>query len=437
MIATVVPALQESPAADGLAVPSQTSPRDVRPSTQSAREVRIALLLLVFALPLKPLLNLDHVLEIGPVAVISLTKLAALAFCVCLYRYVRAARPALRIDALHVLLVGILVLAILSTLHARSTGMAWATTLRYAGYMVLYFAITHLLVDTALVRRTVWALVGSCALAAVISLRRLLLEQSSLATLPYGDANDVAFVLATTLPLGIGLVVNAYDARARTPWRALGAAVAAASMSATIAASVMLSFSRGALLGVTAAAVYEIGFNRRRARIALIACAVAAATGAVVVLINPTSVSRGLHAKQHVAWANVTNRLHAWNAAIRLTAEHPVIGIGPGNFRYYYADRWQPGMHRLSVVHNTFLEIGAELGVIALGLFVTFICVAIARLTTVVHRREPLPALAAAVRSGLIVAVVAGLFVSEQFAPPFWLLGALAYGIWQTRLHEA
>lgn len=400
-------------------------------ATAATNQARWALLALVFALPLKDVFELDHLLEIGPIAVVSLTKLAALAFFICFVRYVRLARPALRFDALHFMLFGLLAFAALSALQARSPGTAVATSFRYASFVALFFALTQLLADRVLVRHAMWALLTSCALAGAIALRGFLLEQLPVATLPHGNPNDVAFMLGTTLPIGFGLARNAAAARAQQPWRAYAEIAVAALMTVIIAASVVLSASRSALVGLAAAALLQIVLDRRYARPILAGCAVAALAVALLVLINPAHVLRGVRSKHQVAQANVTNRLQAWGEAIRLTAAHPWFGVGPGNFQFYYADRWQPGIEPLGVVHNTFLDIAAELGVPAACLFLGFLGLTFVRLSAIARGALAPPGFASALRSGLVVAVVAGLFLSEQFFPPFWLLGALAYGVWQ------
>lgn len=400
------------------------------------RQLHVALLVLVFALPLKSVLDLDRVLAIGSLSVVSLTKLAGLWFFVSFLRHARTVRSDFRVDALHVLLFGLLALAVASTLQARAPAAAAATTFRYASFIALFFAFTQLLADPSVQLRTVWVLVTSCAVAGGISLRGFLLGQSPIATLPYGDPNDVAFMLATTLPLGIWLVARAHESRANTPWRALVLIAIAAVMVTTVALSVMFSFSRGALVGLGAAALFQIACDRRRARTVVIGFLVALLAVALLALVNPAHVLRGVQSKQQVGWANVTNRLQAWGEAVRLTEEHPLLGVGPGNFQFYYAERRQPGAHRLRVVHNTLLDIAVELGVPALCLFLAYIGVSLARLTVVARRPQALPGFAASLRSALIVAVVAGLFVSEQFFPPFWVLGALAYGVWRAQQNQ-
>lgn len=393
-------------------------------ATMVERNVEVALLMLVVILPLKSALDLDRLLEVGTVPVVSLTKLAGLWFFASFLLYAITVQRDLRLDALHVVLLGLTALAIASTLQARVPAAALATTFRYASFVALFVAFTQLLDDPSLQLRTVWALVSSCAVAACISIGNLLLGRSLIATLPYGDPNDVAFMLATALPLGVWLL--AHERR----WRAVILLMVAA-----ITVSVMLSLSRGAVVGLIAAVVGQIVLDRRQVRTILIGCLVAMLAAALLIVLNPAQVRRGLESKQKVAWANVTNRLQAWGEATRLTVDHPLLGVGPGNFQFYYADRWQPGMHRLRVAHNTFLDVAAELGLPAFCLFITYLGVSFARLTAL-RRALPLPDLAAALRSSLIVAAVAGFFVSGLFFAPFWLLGALADGLWQSGSSE-
>ena len=217
MSAPALPSSRESSAATHGAPSGAdfTSTPTVQSNLRVEREVQVAMCVLLFALPLKPVFDLDHVLEIGPLSVLSLSKVAGLAFVVCFLRYLHRARPALRLDVLHVLLFGMLALAMLSALQARSPATAWATVFRYASVVALYWALTQLLAAPAAQLRSLWTLVASCALAGGIALRGFVLEHSAVATLPHGDPNDVAFVLATTVPLAIGLVVNAYGWRAQ------------------------------------------------------------------------------------------------------------------------------------------------------------------------------------------------------------------------------
>jgi O-antigen ligase len=102
---------------------------------------------------------------------------------------------------------------------------------------------------------------------------------------------------------------------------------------------------------------------------------VALATVLVLVNVNASQVHRASLAKQKVAQENIQSRLDAWSGAARLTADHPLLGVGPGNFQAYFfraTDR-PSGSLLLTQVHNTYLDVASELGVIALILFVSFL----------------------------------------------------------------
>src|SRR5215471_3448253 len=62
-------------------------------------------------------------------------------------------------------------------------------------------------------------------------------------------------------------------------------------------------------------------------------------------------------------------RWPVWQAALRLILEHPVIGVGAGVFEVAEGPS-HGGSGKWSTVHNSFLQIGAELGIPGLALFV-------------------------------------------------------------------
>jgi O-antigen ligase len=66
----------------------------------------------------------------------------------------------------------------------------------------------------------------------------------------------------------------------------------------------------------------------------------------------------------------VVGRLDLWGAAVRLIATHPLLGVGPDNFRHYYGavlglEAWDERVE----ANNVYLEILADLGVLGLAAF--------------------------------------------------------------------
>jgi putative inorganic carbon (hco3(-)) transporter len=383
-----------------------------------ALRVDFALLLLVATAPL------EGAIEIGSGSVVTISKLAgALAFS-SFFLFALATKRRLLVDRSHALIVLILGLALVSTLQARDVPQALSTTVRYASFVALYVVVSQFVNDHRLQRRIVWVLSGASTVAGLLAIQNFLNETTYQAALPHTNHNDTAFVLATTLPLTFWLL------RERWALRLL-----AVGMIGVISASILLSFSRGALLGLGAAAVFQLVTHRRHVLLLVAGAAIAVVTTIALIQANPGQVESGFEAKQQVAEYNVSSRLEAWSGALDLIEAKPLFGVGPGNFREYFYEVTgnPPGTPNLLVVHNAFLDVGAELGVVAMILFVAYTGLILWRSTIATRRESGLPGYATALRSALIVGVVASLFLSEQYYAPLWLLGALATALWRER----
>jgi putative inorganic carbon (HCO3(-)) transporter len=320
--------------------------------------------------------------------------------------------------------LAILGVAMISTLTARDSSAAIATTTRYASFVALFFVISQYVREERLFGRVVWVLSIAASITGAVSVWSFLSGQTLLARTTYGDPNDIAFVLATTLPLTFWLL------RERGLRRMLVMA-----MIAMIGLTILLTFSRGAMVGLGVALLWKVVAEGRQ-RGAIVAGVVAAiAAVGIVLAIDSGRVETGLKAKQKVAQENVATRLDAWDKAATFAAYHPLLGVGPGNFRVEYARVVDApaGTKTIAVVHNAYLDIAAELGVIALILFVGYLIVVFGYATAAARAGLGPPGLADAVRTSLIVAILAALTLSEQYYAPFWLLGGLACAMWHLR----
>lgn len=379
--------------------------------------VEAALLLLVATTPLEAAVDLGGAL--------SITKLAGgLCFASFAFNAI-ATRRVVRLDRSHAVIFAILAIALLSTLGAEDIGLALSTTVRYASYAGLYLVVTQFAGDHDALRRIAWALSISSAVAGLLAIQGFVSGQYVLARLPYGDPNDLAYILATTLPLTLWLLRPTRPSR--RPLVLLLVAV--------IGAAVLLSFSRGALLGLVAGLAWHAFTERRHLLVLLVGGAVTLLVMLVFVNTNRSQVEIGLQQKQSIASYNVNSRLDAWSAAARLAADRPAFGIGPGNFRLKYVEATgrPEGSIGLAVVHNAYLDVAAEVGVLALVLFVTYLVMVLLRLTSARRHAVGPPGLAAALRTAFVIAVVSAVTLSEQYYAPFWLLGGMATAVWCER----
>jgi O-antigen ligase len=272
--------------------------------------------------------------------------------------------------------------------------------------------------DRKLAVRLVWVLSAASAIAAVLAVQRFLTGQALLAGPVNGDSNDLAFILATTLPLTFWLV--------RT--KGTLARLAVLAMVAAMSLGVLLSLSRGALLALAVGGIFHAATERRHIPVLLFGGAVTLGVALFVAGSAADRINEGLTVKSHIADENVETRLDAWHAAVELATDRPVLGVGPNNFGFYYFEKTgrPPGTFGLRVVHDAYLDVAAELGFTGLVLFGSYLAMTFARATKAVRRRLGPPGLASAVRTAMVVAMVAALTLSEQYFPPFWVLGALA-----------
>jgi putative inorganic carbon (HCO3(-)) transporter len=377
--------------------------------------IEAALMLVIASAPLEGLTNL------GAGTVFTPTKVAGVICFASFILFALTSRRRLRFDQSHVIVLGLLALAIVSTLQAQEISTALATTLRYAAFVAVYIVVSQFVGEQAMQRRLVWGLSIAASIAAFDALSNFINEETTLATLVYSDANDLAYVFATTLPLTFWLL--------RERWLAKPVVLL---MIGLIAAAVLLSFSRGAILGLAAAAVWHMLTQRRQIPALALGLAAIGVATFIFVNSNPRQVEFGFEAKQKVAEQNVEMRLDAWGAALRMTEDHPLLGVGPGNFQFVYpevTDR-PPGAPGLGVVHNAYLDVGAELGVLGMALFMAYLVIAFARSTAAHRQGKGIPGYAAAVRTALVVAIVGAVFLSEQYFLPLWLLGGLATMLW-------
>ncbi len=377
----------------------------------SVLRVDLALLVLVATIPLEA--------AFAPFAsVLSVTKVAGV---VCFASFVVncfVTRRRIQVDSTHAFVFVLLGIALLSSVQAANVEDALTTTLRYGSFALLFLIISQLAVDRVLQRRIVWTLSAAGAASAVIALDRYLDGVDYFAGLPHQSPGEYAFVLVATIPLTVWLA-----GRAAWPLRLLALALAA-----VMTAAVVFSFSRGALLGLAAAGAYAAIVHWRRLPVILMVLGLGAALVIGVYKRDPGRFDTSFELKGNVAQTNIESRLDTWVAALELTAEQPVLGVGPGNFKDYFSQATgrPAGTEQLTQVHNSYLDVATETGIAGAAAFILYLVTVFSRARTAAARNLGAPGLGFALTVALVGAIVTGFFLSGQYAAPFWVLGALA-----------
>lgn len=323
-----------------------------------------------------------------------------------------------------------LVIALLAVVLLTTSAVHEAEpfTLEYLVRWLPFLVIAVVLADVAAREVPVRALLAATVAGAVVAAAGGLLSVaggSLRATGPLEDPNDLAFFLVAALPLLVAL-----PAKGRS-------GIVLSLLGAVLVAGTAATFSRGGGIALACALVWLIARRALPVRAVVVTAAVAGVAALVFASTAQAELSRAFQEKSHIAGTNADTRMLRWQAASRMLADNPVLGVGPGGFRQQYAAAGHNAEidEQTPVAHNLFLEVAAELGVPGFVLLIGFVAVGFVAseraLRRVADRRE-----AVAVQAGLIAVLVASIFLSEQYYLPLWSLVAIAVAIERRSVEE-
>jgi O-antigen ligase len=193
--------------------------------------------------------------------------------------------------------------------------------------------------------------------------------------------------------------------------------------------------SRGGLIAAAAAFAAAIVFPPGRRAVSVAGAVAILCAALAVVVVQPGVVERVTEARADRG----NGREDLWIVAARMSADHPWTGVGVGNFQVRSADYVrQPGalsyvgavIERPRAVHNAYLHVLAESGVVGLGLFALFVLTTMRALLVAAQRfaglgEHVLARLSRALLVGNIGLLTAAVFLSIGADRTVWLLLAL------------
>jgi O-antigen ligase len=202
-----------------------------------------------------------------------------------------------------------------------------------------------------------------------------------------------------TIAAGL-LLGQALEGRGR--WRLVGL------LAALPLCAVLLTYTRGAYVGIGAAVLLYLAVRRPRGLLFLAPALV------VVFLLAPPEIRSRIRSIGDLSDRTNRDRIAMLRAGARIVRDHPIFGLGPDMVKPYYplyrdadAPRWT-----VPHLHNNVAQIAAASGIFAAGVYAAWVLLFLAR-AILRLRREARPE-AAAVWAGALLAgaavVVAGLF---------------------------
>lgn len=250
---------------------------------------------------------------------------------------------------------------------------------------------------------------------------------------PVDDPNRFAQILLMVLPLAVIFGMNAGRKRG---------AVLAWGCAGLLMAGVLLTYSRGALLTVVVmmVAAAPLGLIRPGRLVGVLAVSAVLTLVAVPGLADRVATMAGvagLFGPSTVEPDGPTRgRTTQMLAALAAYMDHPVLGVGPGQYFAYHSVEYQsipeiafrdlPDPRR---AHNLYLEIAADTGTTGLVVFMAIPLLLLLDLRR--HRRfffphrPELARLAAGFSLALLAYLGTGMFLHLAFERYYWLLVAL------------
>lgn len=171
---------------------------------------------------------------------------------------------------------------------------------------------------------------------------------------PFSSPNGLAAMLVPAVPLALG----AWIEERRWSLRGIGRALALA----LTCVSLLLTLSRGALVGLVAAvAAWMI---LRRLWIGL-----AAGAGAGAILLATGPLHDNFVASLRPGDVTVSQRFASWADGWRILEANPLLGSGVNTYWLRLSELYPPGHPLLGYAHNSYLQLAAETGVAGLAAF--------------------------------------------------------------------
>jgi putative inorganic carbon (HCO3(-)) transporter len=322
-----------------------------------------------------------------------------------------------------------------SIIWSKDASAASTALLPWGAAALFFIVLVTLDLDRRQVRLLLGAFIAGVVISVLVGMVGGLSPQNELSAITEeegrlsggeGDPNYLAAGIVPAIVLAAGL---AGGARRFLPRLAL---LAAAGILTVGLASTQ---SRGGLLAAVVGTVLAliVAKHGRAWVVALVALVIG--VGAVWFASTPD------------AWERVTSTADAgngrgslWRVAGRIFSDHPIVGVGLDNYQRH-APEYTRGGGRLEfvnfiaekphVVHNTYLQLLVETGIVGLALFLAILAASLRAAVRAARRFEELGDLElATISRTVLVAMVAGLTASFFISngPDFQLWALLALG---------
>lgn len=334
-----------------------------------------------------------------------------------------------------------------SLLACRYPEAGRAHVIGFASVIVLFFLILALADSRPRLRFLVWVLVGTGLVSglfvlaeAMLGVRLVATEAAAVTAQFEGQARSAgasnynpttaAHMLLCTVVIAAVLFLE------HKPLRWFSGLVVVVGMAALV-----LSLARSAAIAFVLIALIYMWQNRGHRLFPLALICLGLALAAALPFVPEVYWQRMGTIFEQGTDRTLLRRLSYNLIGLHLLAENPVLGIGPGNYPQYYAGeefRWFPGREpEPRRLHNTYMEVATELGVVGGLLFAAVMGSALrAGVRAAAAGIAGLSVFARALAYGFSAFLIASLFMPNADTKFMWILPALCVAARHLSLEE-
>jgi O-antigen ligase len=373
--------------------------------------------------------------------------LAALVFVTASYHYMRGKRIDQATVPLVICIVYLITLAA-TALYARDPDAVLSKVAEGAKICVMTILLISLVHSMEQFQKMCLAVVFAASLMSLLTVLQYLFSNEfggfALASVehvtgrtddwrpsgPLTDANFYAQILVIALPLALQILVSGSS----WLWAFLGLTA-----STLISVALLLTFSRGGLIGAAASIIAVVIANRQllKMRHVLIVGLVGCVGLAAVPSHYFDRFKSGFRSLEQISSGGfgedpaIAGRASELRAAAYLAEKNPLLGVGYGQFKTYYQEisvaqgLMARGADREA--HSLYLEILSERGVVGLSIFAVLMTLSVASIRKAAKRLRKQRRVAAVNAVGawgaaMVGYLVTSAFLHESYAQYFWLL---------------
>ena len=357
--------------------------------------VEYGLCLLLFAIPFGSLKQIPA----GPFTISLAEVLTAIVFAAWLAQMIAQRKAQIDFTRLFLPLAIFLAALLLSTLVASSLSASLKEVLKWLELAMAFLVVANFVRERRQINLLIGFLLAAGLLEALYGMYQFFTRSGPEGFLlgarfmrafgTFGQPNPFAGYLGLVLPLALGLAMGAIVKRGSFSLRPFFLFGAIALM---LLAAILMSLSRGAWLAFFAAISIMAVMVSRRSLIYLVLLlflvAILLGLGTFNVLPQPVTARLSIITdyvrifdvrKVTVTpenWA-IVERMANWQAAWGMFSDHPLLGVGIGNYGvvypHYALEGWE---NTTGHAHNYYLNLLAETGIIGLGAYLVFWLVA-------------------------------------------------------------